>query len=822
MILGNQNDRRQRKMIRLPRPRCIWLMLVLLTLASAFARPQPGIAPRTVREAAVAQARSGDARTAMQSLRKLLQTYPEDSRLLADTTIVANWAGEDAYAIELYERASTPKDDAGVVEAAARSARNLHRYDLALKLFGHAEFVAPDRWQAKLGEAMVLTDQADYAAAVKVMEPLLRDHIAEVDVESGEAYLCSRRGDYPCVIGMDQRLMAQKPAAAHKYQDQMALALAHIRGDSLAFDLRGAPDKQLAPYLTATQAAEHIRWAEYADHTWTERKSDSEQALAMLDSVIRTSSPQDVLWKQAQADRILALSDLRLQRRVIDAWKHLVQMHVDVPDYALGRVAKAYLTLRHPRDAEPLYRVLVLHVPGDADYWSGLAYSQFEQENIREAFATIDQVYLEAPSEMRSKGLKDPQFNKAHIELGTQAAEMRGFTDMPRAEQVRLSRLLNAAPENSAVDRAMAATFLARGWPLLAMREERIADSYEEMDERPVLEDAEIYAGAGRLDDAEALIPSVLLVEGNSPPMERFLRERSINREWQIEAESGYEWSSGQFLGNSQHSDGHLYSPLIHNRWRAFLHGWGENGDFQEGATYRARSGGGVNYDYARQSAWAEIAADTGTAGTRTGFVLGGQFAIGDHWTFRAEGDTDNVTDVQLIAELAGVHARSLSLNAVWSQSELRSIHAGGQRMLFSDGNQRTDFSASWDERIVTAPHLQIEISPEEWNSANSENENRIYFNPKRDFSLGPRTTAHWLTWRRYETKFSQDMSFYAAPYWQQHYGTAAAVAASYGQLWKLSPRFGAFAKVKWNSQPYDGKREPYTDLTFGLKWGPQ
>jgi biofilm PGA synthesis protein PgaA len=202
--------------------------------------------------------------------------------------------------------------------------------------------------------------------------------------------------------------------------------------------------------------------------------------------------------------------------------------------------------------------------------------------------------------------------------------------------------------------------------------------------------------------------------------------------------------------------------------------------------------------------------------------VLGGQYSLGDHWTFRAEGDTDNVTDVQLIAELAGVHARSLNLNAGWSQSEQRSIHIGAQRMLYSDGNQRTDFSGSWDQRVVTAPHLQIDISPEEWNSSNSENENRIYFNPKHDFSLGPRTSVNWLTWRRYEHSFWQDVSFYAAPYWQQNYGTGAAVSASYGQRWKLSRRFSGFGKLTWNSQPYDGKREPYTDLTFGVQWGSQ
>jgi hypothetical protein len=62
----------------------------------------------------------------------------------------------------------------------------------------------------------------------------------------------------------------------------------------------------------------------------------------------------------------------------------------------------------------------------------------------------------------------------------------------------------------------------------------------------------------------------------------------------------------------------------------------------------------------------------------------------------------------------------------------------------------------------------------------------------------------------------------YAAPYWEENYGTNGAVSAGYAQYWELSKRLEFFGKVAWNGQPYDGSREPYTDLSFGLKWGAQ
>jgi biofilm PGA synthesis protein PgaA len=123
---------------------------------------------------------------------------------------------------------------------------------------------------------------------------------------------------------------------------------------------------------------------------------------------------------------------------------------------------------------------------------------------------------------------------------------------------------------------------------------------------------------------------------------------------------------------------------------------------------------------------------------------------------------------------------------------------------------------------VWTSPHLQVTVTPELASTTNSENENRIYFNPKADFSFGPSTTAHWLAWRRYNRSFVQDFTAYFAPYWQRNYGTGAAVSLAAEQRLKLNKRFSIFGKETWDSQPYDGSSEPYSSFVFGLKWGQQ
>ncbi len=799
----------------------ILLLTMAITLPAARSQKQSVLNLDSAREAAVAQARKGDPKGALTVLRGLLTQNANNGRLLADTAIIASWAGEDSYVLYLYNAASMPRDDFDVAAAAARAARNLHQYDRALELYRRAEKVHPDHWQARLGEAMVLTDKEDFKQAALLMQPLLSDHPRDIEVESGEAYLCAREGDLACVVEMEQRRSAQMPHMTAEVQDQLAQALTSLGANTLARTTYAGTDPQLTLRLVANLGAERVRWAE-ADRTWTKRKVDAADALSVLDQVIAATKPGEPLWRQAQADRLAALSDLNRAGDVVRSYENLQKMKTTVPDYALLRVADAYLTVHNPSRAESIYRSLADRMPHSYGIWSGLAYSQFEREHFRTAFATIDQAYRAAPIMLQAKGLRIPQSNKSKTDLGLQAAEMRGSAGLWSQEQRLLESSLAAAPANVALNRAMAKTYLARGWPIRAIRQEQIADSFEQPDDLPVIEDAEVLSRAGLRDRADTLLPRLLDHEGTNLPMVQYLRDRAVEHGWQADAHGGFEWSSGRFIGTNQFSEAHLYTPLIDNRWRIYIHGWGDHGNFQEGETWRSRGGLGLSYDYARQQFWVEAAADQNIAEARMGIEAGTNLSLGDHWTLAVKGDSDDLSQVQLIASLANIHARSINANLSWRQSDLTSVGAGLGRLLFTDGNQRTLISSSWQHRVWTAPRFQIDTSPQLWTSFNSKDENRIYFNPKKDFTAGVLATFSWITWRRYERNVTQQFEVYAAPYWQQNYGTGTAVNTSYEQHWAISHRLGAFGKFTWDSQPYDGSNEPYTDLTFGLSWGMQ
>lgn len=805
-----------------PVPACLAILAFLLLSTALVSAAQTASAPTRARESAVIQARSGDPKGALVILKDLVNRYPNDPRLLADASIVANWAGDDAYALDLYSRANTPKDDVGVVEAAARSARNQHMYSMAIDLFARAERLAPDRWQPRLGHAMVLVDQGGDKDAAAVMKPLLEKNGSEPDVMRGQAYLCERQQNFACSIAMYQKLAVISQGKSAELHCQLAQALSQLGGNTLAQEMCDPPDRADKLRLLAATGAERVRWSDWNNNDWSQQKADAEDALTMLDEVISSSKPGDAIWKQAQSDRLVALYNLRRMQDVVQSWDNLRHIGITVPDYALASVASAFLQLRQPDEAIALYRTLTEHTPEDGDAWSGLAYAEFESERIQQAFDTIDQAYRNAPAWLQSQDLKSPQPNPFHASLGLQAAEMRNFADMPAEGQRRLQNLLAMAPANSKLGRALAMTFDLRGWPLRAMKQEQLANSFDQEDELPVLQDAQILEDAGRLKDADAKLTKVLRREGNSQSVTKFLTTRAIERGWQGSVLSGYEWSNGQYLGNVLHSQAYLYSPLIGYRWRAYVHGLGDSGDFAAGSTYRSRAAAGISYSFNRQAFWGETGADSANPGWIPTGAAGAQFRLGDQWRLGAEGDWDNLTEVQLIARLNDVRARSGKASLEWRQSESRSVQAAFTKLLYSDGNRRNEINAQWEQRALTRPRLQINLTPQLWASENSKDQYRIYFNPKHDASLGMDTEINWITWRHYDRHLLQQFNISAAPYWQDHYGVMGAFSTDYTQRWALTRRLGLMGKFVWNSHPYDGVREPYLDVSFGLTWGEQ
>jgi biofilm PGA synthesis protein PgaA len=780
-------------------------------------------APNAQREAAVVQARNGDARGALTALQQLLEQYPDDARLLVDTGLVANWAGDDALVLDIYARAQTPKDDDQIVEAAARSARNLHRYDQAIELFRRAQTLDESRWQPYLGEAMTMIDKGIYSAAVVLMEPLVREHGQEKDVILGQAYLCSRQADFACSIAMYERYLEQSPSDTQVHNN-LAQTLSRVGGQNYASQLYspGVSADTLDTEYTLSQAAagEHVRWGEAFAPTRALQRAESETALERLNRVIAGSTPKDIVWQSAQYDRLVVLYDLNRMRENEQLYRQLLQQKLNVPPYALLRVAQMYLALHKPERAEALYRELVRQTPTDGRVWGGLAYAQLESQQYRKAFTTIDHAYQNSATWLRTPGLGELKGNQMRMELESQSAEMRGYADLLGEEQKRMEAMVAEAPANENLRWQLAMSYLARDWPKRALKESKIADNYATRDEIPSLPSMEIHEGAGLRDDADAMLPIVRERQGDNLAFTRYLRDRAIERGWQFDVDTAFGFGDGLQVGSSdQLEEAHLYTPLINNRWRIYALGLRDSGDFEVGvgSAEHTRVGLGFRYDYNRQTVWGEVAHDFGT-NILAGHI-GTKLSLGDYFTLNIEGDTDSF-DAPVRAITSNVRARSVDVTLGWRASELQSANVTLQRVLFSDGNQRAMINSDWTMRLWTSPRWQFSLGALESASSNSLDEERSYFNPKHDVSAGPRGTLDWLTWRRYDHNFRQEVEVYAAPYWQEDYGTHGSVSVRYGHRWKMREGLESRWGVTWTNQPYDGVSERRIVVDTGISWG--
>ena len=801
----------------------VLICTLLLVDASLAGASDVERAPRAEREAAVDQARHGGAKAGLAVLKRLVQQYPDDSRLLADTTIVASWASDDQYAMDLYDRPLTPKDDAGVAEAAGHSARNLHLYTRSLELYRLAHTLEPDRWQPRLGEAMALTDLGDYTTAAQLMDPVVRHHKDDKDVLRGQGYLCSRLADFVCSIAMYQYYLVQFPDDMEVRND-LALVLSHVGSQTYASDFYANEIHPVQPEtdlrLSGAAAGEETNWGEVYAPARVLVRADSEMALARLNSTIAAAVPREETWTNAQFDRIVALYDLRRPKDVASSYEDLTHQGIEVPHYALESVAGSYLSLHQPERAEEIYRKLLKQSPTDGNLWSGLAYAQMERGHIQQALTTIDHAYQDAAPWLGIAGQSAPKPNRMRLNLESQAARMRGDVDLLAEEQRRLDRLMAAAPGNENLRWQLASSHLARGWPVYALRESRIADGFASRDELPTMTTMQIEEANGLRDEVDASIPALQIRGFDDPALLRFLKELRLERGWGVDAEAVFAWGSGIQVGSSsQHSEAHLWSPLLNNRWRGFAHELSDSGNFGTSFAERTRTSLGVRYDYDRQSASAELGYDAGTH--RAAANVGAALALNDYWSFRFDADSDSV-EVPVRALTKEVHGRSADFDVQWRASELQSAHGGLQRVLFSDGNQRAAISGAWTRRVWTAPQWQATISAEESESTNSLNENRPYFNPSQDFALGPRATVDWYTWHRYDRSLHQKVNLYVAPYWEAHYGTGPSVSVDYNALMKMRQGLELRVGVTWNRQPYDGMNETSTALNAGITWGSQ
>lgn len=773
------------------------------------------------RESAVALARGGDAVAVLVQLRSLLRQQPADTPLLADTVVVANWAGDDAFAVELLTGHSALQWPAPAYEAGARSARNRGEYRKAAAWFDEAVRRDPSRRASAAGAAMSLVEAGDHVAAnARADELLARSGDDATDIWLAVAYVRLRSAQPMPALDLYQRVL-RRDAASREAADGVRAALRELGAAQAALAQGGAAGEE-RERLDTDHVAANIRWADFTPEDPGDRFAEARAALAAADANLAALSPEaQVQRRRARQDRVLALRMLERMQDAVDAAQALHDEDAELPAYVQIAWADALLYLRRPREAIPLYvAALALQQPSpQTEVELSLMYAYLEAEDFDAARSALDAAIKHNPAWTRAPGPARPLPNGARARADITLALLISFGDDLAQAQRQLEALLANAPVRVDLQRELATIYLRRGWPRRALAQYRIAQSLEH--ENVALR-LNMLAVERRLGHYDAIESALRALEAEAPSNVHVQREREewdAFRGWQLDlSERRGQGDSAVFGNRERTSEATLASPLIGDFWRVYAQRRWQDAEIPEGRVAYDRSGVGLRYSRGAIDARLAWFDPTDGYSGRSAVEAALGWSPTDQWRFGAQAGTVSV-DAPLRARYYGITGRSASVSAAWQRSDLGDLALTLTRMDLSDGNQRDGAAFSARERVLTQPHFKLDLRGELGASRNSL-AGVPYFNPSRDAIALVGAVGDWMTWRHYENRMQQRFGLWAGSYWQEGFGRSGVLRASYEHEWQFGPGWSLLYGIGWFRQAYDGRRETRREVFAALHWG--
>lgn len=777
-------------------------------------------AAETPREAAVAVARGGDAERSLVLLQALQRHDPADTQLLADTIVVANWAGRDDTAVELASRHSTQDLSVDALETAARSARNRRAYAQAAHWFDAAFARDPRRLGAAAGAAMSLAEAGETVAANTRADAWADDNAAPFELVIAAAYVRRRSARPMDALVLYQRAQALRPDSAEA-TDGVRTLLADLGAAQAAQAQPGATAAE-REQLSTDRVAQAIRWAEYTPEDPQDRRAEARAALAAADANLAAlPAGNTVQRRRARMDRVVALRQLDLMEEAVEAAQALRDEGVELPAYVQIALADALLYLQKPKQAIALYQSALAAEPRQTEVEFSLMYAQLEAEDFGAARDTLDATIKHSPPWTRTPGLAHPLPNDQRARADINVALLQSFGDDLDAAQRRLEELVAEAPARAELHRELATIYLRRGWPERALQRYRIASSLQR---QSIALRLDMLAAERRLGRFDAIEEPLRALEAEPEAatnrhVQRFREDWDAQRGWQLDLGARRGRGDSTVFGNRDSDDeASLATPLFANFWRVAVHHRQQRAEIPEGDVSYRRNGLGLRYSRERldlRVAWFE---PYDGFSDRAALETSLRWEPADRWWVGAQTSTAS-TDTPLRARWYGITGRSLGLAGGFERDEVGDITVHLTRMDLTDGNRRESLGAALREQVLTRPHFKLDLHGELGTSRNSLS-GVPYFNPSRDAIALAGIAADWMNWRHYGNRFQQRASLWLGSYWQQGYGSSEVVRLNYEHEWQFGPSWMLRYGLGWYLQSYDGRRETRREIFLALHWG--
>ncbi|WP_049856059.1 poly-beta-1,6 N-acetyl-D-glucosamine export porin PgaA [Trabulsiella odontotermitis] len=763
----------------------------------------------------VLQARDGQTEGLLNWLQNREKQGPLNVDQVADWLQVAGWAGRDEDVVHVWQRYHSQMDiPARGVVAAAWAYRNLQQWDASLSLWQNARQMEPDNDDLRTGWILTLADAQQNSLALNEAQRLVRDTPSAQHYQV-MAYVWRAQGKrWDSLFAITQAWQKESDNNSIKADLLDDWTDNRIPGPALILSRTLELPAEQTRQLELNDAAELVRVAQVASRGEAERFRVADHALARYDALLTKwkavpEAQED--YRQARIDRLGALLVRNDFAGVIREYDALRGDGKPVPDYVDGWVATALLSQRQPEAAYQLFGQNPAHVEPE------MFYAALESEDFPSAKRIVDRMIASTPYLVYDYGSPVPSPNDRWlISRAMLANYYSSANDLPAAETLT-EHLANSAPGNQALRIHYASVLAARGKTHAAERQLKIAEVLEPSSLDLERQQAYVAQSLQEWRQFELLTDDVVVRSPEAPATQQLARTRDIHHKYELRISGNKGISSDSPVSGTRDFTWNsvLYGPPIADHWRPFAGFNFATGQFEEGKGYNRDVLGGVEFTTRDYWVEAELSNQNFGHGNKQGARLSAWHDFSDSW--RIGGSAERLSaGTPLRALRNGVTANGGQAYVRWYQNERREYRLSVAPTWFSDGNQRMEYGLSGKERLWSAPHFTLDLTPDISASTNTK-ENVPYYNPKRDFSVTPGLSAEHIIYRRYDTVWSQQLTGGLGAYWQKNEGTGLVTQLGYGQRVQWNNVLDAGVMLTWDKRPYDGERERNLGVSFDM-----
>jgi biofilm PGA synthesis protein PgaA len=814
--------------IRLAPTLCVSLVLGIFSLAGGYASAQDkpvGVATPTVdigdpeqfRSLAVERARSGDHDSGVKMLQRLLEQYPDDTNTLHDLLIILGWAELDQEALTLSLQLDPAATPVSVVEAVAKSARNVRAYDESVRWYQAAVARFPDRTESGIGLALAYSDWQKPVEAMASLAAIPETDANRERIIMTRAYIYRSDGELVREIDTYDDILEFEPqnvaalrgkilAMQRLFLPQQALELAEKHPGILTDDEIGQ--------LHTDWGAVQVRWAGQTVLPETLPEHPLDQAIQDIDQAKNEFADSKSVQLRAQFDRIEALRARQRMAEAVQEFELLEQKTADIPAYVLDAAAGAYLFLRQPdRAYELLTRALEME-PNNYKLNHDLFYVYVDLEQHRKALELSEKLRINEPVWHQAPGSRLVKANPRRMQAEITAGLSLSFADHLPESQARFEDLLSRAPNNTHLRMELAGVYRQRGWTDRAINEYQqilaIEPDFTAADiglVHAVMDHRQYQVADERINRLAAKTPARVNV------MRLQRRWQNYNKQ-QLRFDSGFGESSGAQFGTKQYrADAYYRTKPVAYKYRPFLHASQAFAEFPEGDSTRNRVGAGLVYSSRDWLGTVEFSGGNVEGGLGVSTQL--EWFATDLWSLSGILET-NSDAMPLRGHKVGVSANRAGMQVSYRASEQRRISLSTDFMDFSDGNRRSSLLLRGNQRIKTTASYKLDLGAELFTSKNTET-GVAYYNPSQDTSLMATAINSWRTYRRYDFSFTQQFNAGYGVYQQESFGTEPVGFLQYVAIFDVNEGLDLYGSVRRARNVYDGTVEYGTFFNLGI-----